>query len=284
MKVSKIIFFLFSLFTFTPAFSDINLVFGVYASNKPTEMVAKFRPILNELEKQMGLILNEPVDIQMKISPDYEEGQRQLLNNEVDFSRFGAISYVLVKDKQPEIEILAIESEHGNYYFKGVIAVPIDSELKSLGDLKGKSFAFGNEQSTIGRFLSQLLLTQQGIKAKDLSKFSYLGRHDKVAAVLNAKKFDAGALNEKTFNQSVENGKKIKALAYFPAPTKPWITRKGLPERIKIALSQSLLKFSNEAALENLNYEGFLPPNEEIYETIKDAIEFNPQFFLDDSK
>jgi len=261
-----------------PAFSAVDLIFGLYASNKPTEMVIKFRPVLNELEKQMATILKEPVSIRIKIAADYEEGRRQLIAGEVDFSRFGPVSYVIAKQEQPGIEIQAIESQKGEYYFRGVIAVPSDSELNSIENLKGKSFAFGNEQSTTGRYLSQLLLSEHGIKAGDLANFSYLGRHDKVAAVLDANKFDAGALNEKTFKKSVAKGKKIKALAYFPCPTKPWITRDGLPQQIKNAISQSLLQFENKAALEKLKYEGFLPPREDIYKAMNDAVQRNPEF------
>ena len=47
-----------------------------------------------------------------------------------------------------------------------------------------KSFAFGNELSTIGRYLAQQYLMQHGIHEKDLSHYKYLGRHDRVGTAV----------------------------------------------------------------------------------------------------
>ena len=36
------------------AVAEINLNFGLYASDKPTAVVAQFRPLLSELEKRLS--------------------------------------------------------------------------------------------------------------------------------------------------------------------------------------------------------------------------------------
>ena len=138
----------------SPAQSAIGLTFGVYASNKPTEMISRFRPVLDVMETELTQSLGEPVKIRLRVAHTYEDGRRQLVEGQVDFVRFGPASYVLAKEQQPAITILATESNAGSRFIQGLIAIPGDRDLTSLEQLKGKSFAFGNETSTIGRFLS----------------------------------------------------------------------------------------------------------------------------------
>ena len=61
-----------------PAYGEINLIFGAYTADKPTETVRKFMPFLNYLSKKMTIILNEPVKIKLQIASDYEEGIKNL--------------------------------------------------------------------------------------------------------------------------------------------------------------------------------------------------------------
>jgi len=100
------------------------------------------------------------------------------------------------------LRIIAVEKKNNSKVFYGIIAVHADSDIENVSQLAGRSFAFGDEGSTIGRFLSQLYLEKNGIHAGDLSKYEYLGRHDRVGTAVGARDFDAGALNEKTFKKS----------------------------------------------------------------------------------
>lgn len=269
-----------SLCTSGQAFSSIDLTFGVYTSNKPTAMIAKFRPLLNVLENDLSELLNEKVNIRLKIAKSYEQGRRHLLQGEVDFSRFGPVSYVMAKDQKPAISILAIESNHGLAHFKGVIAIHGDSKLTGIEQLQGKSFAFGNETSTIGRYLSQLYLYEHGIHAQDLASYKYLGRHDKVGMMVAYGHYDAGALNEKTYEQLLKKGKNLKVLASFSCPTKPWLARSGLPVEIKNALTSALLNFKDEKVLQKLKYQGFLTVDDSHYDVVRTAIKRNSEFFM----
>ena len=186
------------------AAAEVGLTFGLYASDKPSAMVRQFRPFLDVLESEVSDILGEKVEIKLKIANSYEAGRKNLSVGKVDFTRFGAASYVLVKDAAPEVSILAVESKKGKKVFNGVIAVHAESEIRNIADLKGKKFAFGSETSTIGRYLSQFYLMEQGVRAKDLSSFEYLGRHDTVGSMVAIGKFDAGALKEGTFKKLVK--------------------------------------------------------------------------------
>lgn len=259
----------------------IRLNFGVYSSNKPSAMVRIFKPTLQALESRMTDKLGREVDIRMQIAKSYDKGISDLTNGKVDFSRFGPASYTEAKKMNDGLRILAMENYKSSKVFYGIIAVHTDSDIQTLDQLRGKSFAFGSESSTIGRFLSQLYLEKHGIHADDLSNYEYLGRHDKVGTAVGAGSFDAGALNEKTFKKLVEAGEPIRELVRFPNVTKPWIARAELDPEIYNALRDSLLEINNKTALAGLKVDGFLPGDDSDYEEIRNSIANNDAFFAE---
>jgi len=261
------------------ASADVELVFGLYTSDKPSKMVEQFRPSLHVLELRLTALLDEPVTIRTHVAKSYEEGLKDLLDGRVDFSRFGPASYVLAKQQEPDLSILATENNEGGKIFYGIICVHKDSDIQDVSQLKGRSFAFGDENSTIGRYLSQLYLLKHGIAAKDLAEYSYLGRHDMVGSAVGIGRYDAGALKESTFNDLISAGMPIRAIAKFPNVTKPWIGRAGLPERIKAALTQTLLDLDDPIALNALSTEGFVAGGDEDYDVIRESMERNGEFF-----
>ena len=261
--------------------SPIQLEFGVYSSNKPSAMVRVFKPTLKQLETSMTQTLGRPVDIRMQIARDYDEGISDLTSGTVDFSRFGPSSYIEARRINPGLRILAMESEQRSKVFYGIIAVHTDSDIQTLEDLRGRSFAFGDEGSTIGRFLSQLHLEQNDIRAGDLEEFDYLGRHDKVGTAVGAGDYDAGALNEKTFTKLVAAGEPIRELARFSNVTKPWIASSTLQPEILDALRSALLDLDDERSLATLKIDGFFEGDDSDYERIRRSMEENDRFFAE---
>ena len=256
-----------------------NLSFGVYTSNKPTAMVKQFKPMLKAIEKDLEARLGEPVRIRIQVAKDYTQGIQHLANGKVDFSRFGPASYVEAMRTNPDLRILALESSKGEKIFYGIICIQNGSSISDVTQLEGKSFAFGDELSTIGRFLSQQYLVNHGIYSTSLSRFDYLDRHDKVGTSVGAGQFDAGALNEGTFDKLVKKGVPIRELARFPNVEKPWIARSGLSEELYEALRASLLEMEDKLALASLKKDGFVEGDDEDFASIRDAIDNNAVFF-----
>ncbi len=257
----------------------VELSFGVYTSEKPTEMVKKFRPMVNVIQQALSENLGEPVEIRIQVARSYTQGIEHLASGKVDFSRFGPASYVEAKRTNPALKIIAKESEDGAEVFYGIICVAKDSPIRDVQELKGKSFAFGDEQSTIGRYLSQQYLYKHNINAVDLSRYEYLERHDKVGTAVGAGLFDAGALNESTFNKLVKKGVPIRELARFTNVTKPWIARAGLSDRIFNALQETLWEMGKREAWIALKKDAFLPASDEDYASIREAMNANDTFF-----
>ena len=251
---------------------EIKLTCGVYQSDKASVMYAKFRPFLKHLDKQVAEILDQPVSIKLKICKTYDDALNDLVEGEVDFVRFGPASYILARERNPDIKLLAMEEKKGKVTFKGVIAVRTDSPIKTMKDLKGKSFAFGDPNSTIGRYLAQDELLKAGLNAKSLSGHDFLDRHDRVFSAVEAGRFDAGALKISTFKKMNKSGK-LRILKDFENKTKPWVARAGLETRVFRALGQALRQTKDAAILKQFKVSAFTKSHPRVYQTIAEAME-----------
>ena len=263
----------------TTAQADLALNFGLYASDKATAVVTQFRPLLSQIEVRMEKVLGEKVRIHTRISPTYDQAINKLANGEVDFARFGPASYVLAKDKNSAVELIAMESKKGKKMRSGYIIAHADSAIQDMSALKGERFAFGNEQSTIGRYFAQLLLAEAGVHDKELKGYSYLGRHDKVGEAVAKGDYAAGALKSSTFKKLVKKGRKIRILKEFKLATKAWAARQGLSARVQQALTQVLLEFDDKKALMVLKKDGFVAADDAAYNSVRKAIHNSDAFF-----
>lgn len=275
-KINYIIIATAFFFNFTVASFADDLTFGVYTSDKPTAMYKKFSPIVNYLQEYLN---NHGFDtvIKLKILSSYDAAINGLAKGEFDFGRFGPASYILAKEKNNKIQLLCMEHKKGKKRFKGVFVVRKDSSMTSLADLKGKKIAFGDKNSTIGRFLAQAALIQAGIKAEDLSDWKYLDRHDKVALAVAVGSYDAGPVKENTFKKYAET-RNLKSLSEFPNVTKPWIARAGLDLQIFNALRRGLLELKEKAVLKALKQDGFLPATDSDYDFVRKGMELAKDF------
>lgn len=255
-----------------------DITFGLYTSENPSTLYAKFRPILDQVEnllekKKMNL------KFKLKIVPSYEKGIDHLVSGKFDLARFGAASFVLAKKKNKNIKLMVMENKKGKKFFNGVFITHKKSGVKKLEDLKSSKFrfAFGSKSSTIGRYLSQLELKKSGISASMFSKYAYLGRHDKVALAIINDQFDLGVVKFSTFKKYKDRG--LVPIKTFPAVTKAWISREGLPPSLFQPIREALLSLKKgDKSLTAIKIDGFFEGSESDYESIKKAVDTSRDF------
>ena len=252
----------------TDAEGPVELTFGVYQSDKATAMYRMFLPVIENVQERAEEILGRSVDIQFKIYKTYQAAQDALVTGEVDFVRFGPASYVLAKQRNAGIKLLAMELKKGKKRFNGMIITRADSGIDSLWELEGKRFAFGDRNSTIGRYLAQAELVRAGLYMQDLGGHDYLERHDRVATAVLMGDYDAGSLKESTFNK-YNKDQQLRVLKKFDNVTKPWIARAGLDPDVFEALQKGLLELKDPASLAELKISGFGPATDKEYEFVR---------------
>lgn len=246
------------------------LVFGSYATERPSEEFHKMEPFRTALEQGLRE-RGQDYRVDVRIFPTYEEGVQAITGGTVDFARLGPANYVLVKQRNPALHLLAAEAREGRKYFSGLIIVPERSTIRTLADLRGRTMAFGDPTSTTGRYVPQAALAKAGITARDLAGFDYLGRHDKVVFAVASGTHDAGATNEGTFDKYAER-RGLRALIRFPSPTQAWVARPGLDAEVEETLRATLFSLTGPA-LDYIDRNGFLPADDSDYEELRQIIE-----------
>jgi len=240
-------------------------------------MYRKFSPILDAIRVPLETQLKREVDIHLTIFKDYESGIKALVNGEIDFVRFGPSSYILAERIDPNIQLLAMELRKGLKRFNGLIVARKDSNITELKDLRGKSFAFGNRNSTIGRYLAQSLLANNNITAADLGSFAHFDRHDLVANALISKTHEAGSLKDSTYKKLCDPDEIIIVRA-FSNVTKPWVARSDLPKALCNAITASLLYLQDENVIGELGCSGFSAATPKEYNLVREGMKNSERF------
>ena len=194
--------FLILLFMCGNLFSK-TLELWIHPYRSATELVKMFDPLASYLSKKSGL------KIRIKISKNYKDHILRVGEDRFDIAYLGPASYVKINYKYGKKTCLARLKLKNGPYFYGVIIARSDSSLNKLEKLKGKSFAFGDPNSTMSHFVPRDMLLKKGIDLKDFKKYDYLKNHNNVALGVLGGYYDAGGVKESIFEEYKNRGLKI---------------------------------------------------------------------------
>ncbi|WP_082859274.1 putative selenate ABC transporter substrate-binding protein [Microbulbifer sp. Q7] len=239
----------------------------------PTELLRKFKPLGNYLEQQLGM----PV----KFIPvtDYAAVVESLAAERVDLAWLGGFTFVQARIKTGNAIPLVQREQDRHFTSKFITA---DPAVKTLQDLKGKSFVFGSISSTSGSLMPRYFMAKDAIKPEDFfSRVAYSGAHDATAAWVQAGKADAGVLNASVWDKLVANGKvdtdKVRVLATTPPYFDyNWTVRGNLPSALTAQIKAAFLALDpaipeHKAILELQAAERFVETAPENYQSIEAA-------------
>lgn len=198
------------------AAADTNkeLLFGSVAMDIPAVMHKRLKPLTRYLSEKLG----RPVSL--KLSPNMGVAIKEVANKQVDLAYLTPVAY-LKAHAAGGAKIVAKTVTKGKASFQLMIVVKEDSPYKTVADLKGKSFAFGDKKA----LLQRAAVVGAGIKMEEFSNYQFIGHYDNIArAVLNGD-FDAGILKDTMAFQW--KGKGLRILAESPDLPPYNITAKG---------------------------------------------------------
>ena len=165
----------------------------------PTELLRKFKPLGAYLEKELGM------KVEFVPVADYPAVVEALATDRLDLAWLGGFTFVQVRLKTGNAIPLVQREQDAQFTSKFISANP---DVKSLADLKGKSFAFGSVSSTSGSLMPRYFMQQDKIVPETyFSRVAFSGAHDATAAWVEAGKVDAGVLNASVWDKLVAAGK-----------------------------------------------------------------------------
>lgn len=167
----------------------------------PTELQRKYKPLVDFLSKKLGVkVTYVPVT-------DYGAAVKALEAGKVDFAWLGGFTHVQARSRA-KVEALVMRDI--DRQFKSVFIAATGAGIATMGDLKGKTFAFGSKSSTSGHLMPRhFMTTKHGIDPDgDLKgKPVYSGAHDATARFVEKGRVQAGVLNKEVWDRLVSGGK-----------------------------------------------------------------------------
>ena len=188
--------------------APVPLVLGVQPYLPAEEVVRRFTPLAEALAHEVG----RPVVVRVGVS--YAENIAAIGGDSVDIAYMGPASYVTMVSRYGTKPLLARQVINGDPMLHGEIIVRQDSAIRSLADLKGKRFAFGDPDSTGSHVVPAAMLREAGVPESALGQGAFLHAYRNVALAVLAGDFDAGAVHEDIFREYAPRG--LRALAHQP--------------------------------------------------------------------
>jgi methyl-accepting chemotaxis protein len=255
-------------FTFADETASGVFRMGVVPLEAPAVMFKKFSPLAEYLSK----VLKRRVDL--KVAVDFEDAIRDLEQGITQFCFMGPSTYITAHARFGA-NVLVKALNDGKPFHHAVIVTREDSGINNLEDIKGRSFAFGDINSTSSHIVPRTMLLAADIDLKDLLFYKYLGHHEEVLrAVLNGD-FDAGGAMEAVAVRYGEKG--IKLLKFSEdIPEFNICAANSIDVTIMAELKQALLKLDAATAEGarilkpiNENYTGFAAATDDDYNSIR---------------
>lgn len=239
----------------------------------PTELQRKFKPLGAYLEQQLGM------KVEFVPVSDYAAVVEALASDRLDMAWLGGFTFVQTRLKTGNAIPLVQREQDEKFTSKYITANPA---VKSLQDLKGKTFAFGSVSSTSGSLMPRFFMLKDGIKPEEFfSRVAYSGAHDATVAWVQAGKVDGGVLNASVWDKLVAAGKVDTSKVVVLGTTPPyydynWTVRgnldPALTDKIKAAfLALDPAKPADKAILDLQAATRFIPTKAENYTGIEEA-------------
>jgi phosphonate transport system substrate-binding protein len=216
--------------------------------------------------------------VQITIPTNYAAVVEALVNDQVDIAHLGGFTYVQAS-KRASVKPLAQRERDRNFH-SFFITQP-GSPIQSLSDLKGRSFAFGDVNSTSGHLMPEYFMRENKVDPEVIAKAIYTGGHDATLLAVANGKVDAGALDEAVFQRMTSAGKVDPAKVRVFWTTPPffdyvWVARKGLDPKLASAVRESFLALDpadpqQKQILDTLAASKYIPANDSDYDKLRQA-------------
>ena len=225
-------------------------------------------PLKAYLEQKLGRPVN------LIIPTNYNATVEALGNGSLDFAYLGGLTYIKAHARYNVVPLVQRSSD---LQFRSFFITSSHSSIHSLGDLKGKTFAFGDINSTSGHLMPYLEMRQAGIDPNNSLKFRYTGSHPATAKAVESGAVDAGALDESVYTSMVAEGKldpnKVRVF-YMSKPFVDyvWAARKDVDPATQEKFARAftdLKEHQDDEILKILRGKAFVRANNEEYTVLR---------------
>jgi phosphonate transport system substrate-binding protein len=213
---------------------------GISSAENERDAIARQQPLQEYIQRTLN------VPLRVFRATDYAGVVEAMRAGQIEFARIGPANYALARRVMGDrIAPFARDRDNeGEAGYYSVVFVKADSPFRRIEDLRGRSFAFADPNSTSGFAFPAYFLRRAGFDPNAFfGRTGFSGSHEQsVIAVLNGT-FDAGATSWS--NERRNNIQRMEEKGMIPPgttrivwtspqiPNPPWVMRTDLPEDLK---------------------------------------------------
>jgi len=241
----------------------------------PDENAASIIQNAQPLKRHLEQTLRK--DIEITVTTDYSSMIEAMRFGRIEVAYFGPFSYVLAKSKAPTIEPFAVGVERGSPTYQSVLIAAAGGPVKTLADVRGKPFGFGDQASTSSHLAPRAhLLKKYQLDGEKDYRPVHLGTHDAVARAVQAGQVPAGALSkpilDSLITRGIVDGSRIVQLDLSaPIPNYPLVMQSDLNPALKQAIRTAFLDMKDKDILKSFRVEAFAPTDDKAYDVLRDT-------------
>ena len=234
-------------------------------------LIQNAQPLKQHLEQ----VLNK--EIELIVTTDYSSMIEAMRFGRIEVAYFGPFSYVLAKSRAPSIEPFAVGVERGSPTYQSVIIATAGGAVRTLDDIRGKDFGFGDQASTSSHLAPRAhLLKKARLEGERDYRVVHLGTHDAVARAVQAGQVPAGALSKPILENLIKRGtidaaRVVQIDLSDPIPNYPIVMQANLAPALKQALRDAFLSMKDPAVLKSFRVEAFAPTTDAAYDVLRET-------------
>ncbi len=197
-----------------------------------------YRPVFNAVSRQTGLRFD------LRVGQSYNAVVEAMCSGAADIAFQGPVTFVQAS-RRGCAELLAVGVERGQSIYYAGLFTRANSPVRTIGDMRGRSAAFGDVNSTSSFVFPMAMIMDGGLNpARDLAAIRLTGSHANSLAALVQGQVDVAALSFESYERAVREGavdpNTIRVLARSaPIPYPPITMRPGLAPAIKQRLREA---------------------------------------------
>jgi phosphonate transport system substrate-binding protein len=264
-------FALTSLPAFAQTKDPAKLRVALLPDENAATLIQNAQPLKAYLEKNLGK------DIELVVTTDYSSMIEAMRFGRIEVAYFGPFSYVLAKSKAPNIEPFAVGIEKGSPTYNSILIATADGPVKSIEDVRGKPFGFGDQASTSSHLAPRAhLLKKYKLEGNKDYKVVHLGTHDAVARAVQTGQIPAGALSEAIYRaliarNTIDETKVRKLDLSEPIPNYPITMQGDLAPALKEKIRKAFLEVKDKDVLKSFRVEGFAATDDTAYDILRET-------------
>lgn len=272
---------------------------GILGGENAQDRLSKQECLREQTEELLG------VETKLFAPADYNGVIQGLLGGSIDMAWLGASGYAKTYLSDPEAvePVLVKVNTDGSYGYYSIGFARKDSGVQTLEDLKGKTFGFGDPNSTSGFLIPSIEIPQVTGATMDSGDYfgevKFTGGHEQtIVAVSNGDVdggvtwadglgewedgYTSGALRRAVDAGLVDMNDMVEIWKSAPIPEGPFVLRTALPEDVKVKMTGLLASMNSmdPDCMYNVlggDSKGLAPITHDAYEVIIEARKLKSQ-------